>query len=75
VVRRAQLSVSAGGVVDNLSTGFSLWHVRTLAAWLIVGAAVIGVAFLLVAPSSARRSACFKIAGRPKPPRGSIRAS
>jgi hypothetical protein len=44
------VSVSAGGLVENVSTGFSLWHVRNLAAWLIVGGAVIGVVSLLLAP-------------------------
>jgi hypothetical protein len=44
------VTVSAGGVVDNVSTGFSLWHVRNLAAWLVVAGAVVGVASLLLAP-------------------------
>jgi hypothetical protein len=45
-----QVSVSAGGLVENVSTGFSLWHVRNLAAWLLVGGAAIGVVSLLLGP-------------------------
>jgi hypothetical protein len=44
------VSVSAGGLVDNVATGFSLWHARDLAAWLLVAGAVVGVVALLLAP-------------------------
>jgi hypothetical protein len=44
------VSVSVGGVVDNFATGFSLWHARDLAAWLLVAGAVVGVVALLLAP-------------------------
>jgi hypothetical protein len=44
-----QVSVSAGGLVEHVSTGVSLWHVRNLAAWLLAGAVVVGVASLLLA--------------------------
>jgi hypothetical protein len=50
-----QVSVSARGLVDHISTGVTLWHVRNLAAWLLVGAAVIGVAALLLAPGKESR--------------------
>ncbi|MCW2985425.1 MAG: hypothetical protein JWR63_2995 [Conexibacter sp.] len=44
------VSVSAGGLVDDFATGFSLWHARDLAAWLLVAGAVVGVVALLLAP-------------------------
>jgi hypothetical protein len=45
-------TISIGGAVQHVSTGYTLWHVRNLAAWLIVAAAAIGVVALLL---SARR--------------------
>src|SRR3954471_14851097 len=57
-----QVSVSAGGVVDHISTGVSLWHIRDLGAWLLVGA-VIGVVSLLLAPGKEWRGGMVAAVG------------
>jgi hypothetical protein len=38
-----KVTIAAGGVVEHSITGFTLWHVRNLAAWLLVGTAVVGI--------------------------------
>jgi hypothetical protein len=51
-----RMSVSVSGLVVNSSTSDSLWHVRDLAGWLIVGGAATGVVSLLVAPGKEWRA-------------------
>src|SRR5829696_8257843 len=46
-----ELTISFGGVVDHAATGYSLWHARELAAWLVSAGAAIGVASLVLAPT------------------------
>jgi hypothetical protein len=46
-----RVSVSVGGALEHVSTGYTLWHVRNVAAWLIVAAAAIGVIALLLSAS------------------------
>jgi hypothetical protein len=44
-------SLTIGGLVQHSSTGNSLWHVHTFAAWLLVAGAAVGVIALLLAAS------------------------
>jgi len=43
-----RVAITANGVVQHTQTGFTLWHVRNLAAWLLVAAAAIGVIALVL---------------------------
>jgi hypothetical protein len=43
-----RVSVTGRGVVDTSTTGFTLWHVRNLAAWLLVAGALVGIVALLL---------------------------
>jgi hypothetical protein len=43
-----RVSITAHGVVDHSSTGFTLWHVRNVAAWLLVAGAAVGIVALLL---------------------------
>lgn len=52
-----RVSIVTRGVVDYSSTGVSLWHVRNLAAWLLVAGAAIGIVGLLLPAVRQRRGA------------------
>jgi hypothetical protein len=50
-----ELSISVGGAVENFTSGITLWHVRSAAAWLLLIAALIGVVALVVPVVRERR--------------------
>jgi hypothetical protein len=43
-----RVAITAHGVIEHSTTGFTLWHVRSVAAWLLVAGAAIAIVALLL---------------------------